>query len=95
MTEILWETMKVIAEQNLCLEINTSGLRKPVREIYPAEAILALAKEFHIPLTLGSDAHSPADVARDFDKAIPLVDRYGGGSITVFEQRNRREVSVH
>jgi len=95
MTEILRETMKVIAQHGLCLEINTSGLRKPVQEIYPDESILALAKEFRIPLTLGSDAHSPDDVGRDFDKAIELIDRYGDGSITVFEQRNRRRVSVH
>jgi len=95
MKEVLTETMKVIADANMCLEINTSGLRKPVKEIYPAESILALAKEFRIPLTLGSDAHSPDDVARDFDKAIALIDRYGGGRITVFDQRNRREVSVH
>lgn len=95
MTDVLRETMKVIAHHDMCLEINTSGLRKPIQEIYPAEPILALAQEFRIPLTLGSDAHSPGDVARDFDKAVALVDRYGKGCITVFEQRNRREVSVH
>jgi histidinol-phosphatase (PHP family) len=95
MAAILRETMKVIAENGLCIEINTSGLRKPVKELYPSEAILALAKEFTIPLTLGSDAHAPDDVARDFDKAVELVERYGGGKITVFDQRNRREVVVH
>ncbi|HLA69735.1 MAG TPA: histidinol-phosphatase HisJ [Bacteroidota bacterium] len=95
MTEVVRETMKIIAEHGVCIEINTSGLRKPVREIYPSESILAMAKEFGVPLTLGSDAHSPEDVAKDFDKAVALVERYGGGKITVFEQRNRREVSVH
>jgi len=95
LTDILRETMKVIADHHMCIEINTSGLRKPVKEIYPSEPILSFAKEFKIPLTLGSDAHSPEDVARDFDKAVALVDRYGGGKITVFEERNRREVSVH
>jgi len=95
MSDVLRETMKVIADHGLCIEINTSGLRKPVNEVYPSDAILALAREFRIPLTLGSDAHSPGDVARDFDKAISLVERFGGGKITVFEQRNRREVPVH
>lgn len=95
MTEILRETMKVIAENDLCVEINTSGLRKPVKEIYPSEDILALAKEFKIPLTLGSDAHSPEDVGRDFGQAVALVERYGAGKITIFDQRKRREVAVH
>lgn len=94
MREILRETMKVIARNNLCMEINTSGLRKPVKEIYPGEEILALAKEFRIPLTLGSDAHSPDDVGRDLEKGVALIERYGEGKIAVFNERNRQTVPV-
>ncbi len=94
MTEILRETLRVIAQHDLCIEINTSGLRKPVCEIYPDEPILAIAEEFGIPLTLGSDAHAPQDVARDFDKAAALIERYGGGHIAVFDQRKRTEVPL-
>ena len=92
--ELIRETLAVIQKEDLCIEINTSGLRKPVKEIYPAESILALAAEMNIPLTLGSDAHDPADVGRDFDAAASLVHQYGRGEIAVFTRRNRTMVSL-
>lgn len=64
------ETMKAIRSNDLCVEINTSGLRKPVKEMYPSEAILDIVHELGIPITLGSDAHAPEEVGRDFDKAL-------------------------
>jgi histidinol-phosphatase (PHP family) len=92
--DIVRETMRVIRDNGLCIEINTSGLRKPVREMYPSESILAVAHEAGVPLTLGSDAHAPGDVAADFDRAVGLIERYGNGRICVFERRQRREVKV-
>lgn len=93
-TDVLRDTMKAIKENDLVVEINTSGLRKPVREIYPSEKILEMIREMRIPLTLGSDSHKPEDVGRDFDRAVELVRKYGDGKITLFEKRQRREVTV-
>lgn len=92
--DIAWEAMKTIRDEGLCVEINTSGLRKPVKEVYPSGTILEIIRELGIPLTLGSDAHAPEDVGRDFDSAVGLVERYGGGKIAVFEGRQRRMVPV-
>jgi len=92
--DIIRETMKAIRSNDLCIEINTSGLRKPAKEMYPSEQILEIARELRIPLTLGSDAHAPEDVARDFDKAIQLIDYYGDGSIATFDRRDRAMVPV-
>ena len=94
MDEIVRETMKVVKACDIVVEINTSGLRKPVQEMYPSEEILKIAGELHIPLTLGSDAHMPEDVARDFDRAMPLIERYGRGMVSVFTKRQRSEVRV-
>ncbi len=92
--DVMRETMKVIKENDLCVEINTSGLRKPVKEMYPSESILNMIKELRIPLTLGSDAHSPGDVGKDFERAIAFIEEYGRGRIAVFEKRERRDVAV-
>lgn len=92
--DIMKETMKAIRDHDLCIEINTSGLRKPVKEVYPSETILAMAKELGIPLTLGSDAHHPEDVGKDFDAASHLVNVYGAGRIAVFTKRQRSMVSL-
>jgi len=45
-------------------------------------------------MTLGSDAHTPGDVGRDFDRAVSLLERYGNGRVSLFEKRQRSEVKV-
>lgn len=94
MDEIIRETMKVVKACDIVVEINTSGLRKPVAEMYPGEDILKIASELGIPLTLGSDAHMPEDVGRDFDRAKALIETYGRGRVSVFTRRQRSEVGI-
>ena len=94
MEEVLREVVKVVKSADIAVEINTSGLRKPVKEVYPSEQILRILAEYGIPLTLGSDAHTPADVGRDFDAARALVEKYGRGKISVFTKRQRSEMSI-
>lgn len=94
MEEVLRETFKIVKQSGMAVEINTSGLRKPVKEIYPSEQILNILSEYEIPLTIGSDAHVPSDVGRDFDLAKQLIERYGNGKISVFSNRVRSEVSI-
>jgi histidinol-phosphatase (PHP family) len=84
-----------IKENNLCIEINTSGLRKKVAEVYPAANILRLAGQYGIPLTTGSDAHKPQDVAADFDLAYAMIEKYGNGKVSLFAKRNRTEVAIN
>lgn len=92
--EVLRETLKIVQQSGMAVEINTSGLRKPVHEVYPSEHILQIISEFKIPLTVGSDAHTPTDVGRDFDIAKELVKKYGNGKISVYTKRERSEVSI-
>jgi len=94
MEEILREVFKVVKSADIAVEINTSGLRKPAKEVYPSEQILKILHEYRIPLTLGSDAHTPTDVGRDFDIAQQLVEKYGGGKISLFTKRQRTETRV-
>ena len=92
--EVLRETFKVVKKSGMSVEINTSGLRKPVKEIYPSEQILSILSELGVPLTLGSDAHTPADVGKDFSLAKQLVEKYANGKISLYTQRQRSEVRL-
>ncbi|MDE3056914.1 MAG: histidinol-phosphatase HisJ [Bacteroidota bacterium] len=94
MEEVLHESFKAVKAADMAVEINTAGLRKPVKEIYPSEQILQIIREYNIPLTLGSDAHTPGDVGRDFDLARQLVEKYGSGKISVFTNRERSEIRI-
>jgi len=78
----------------IAIEVSTGGLRKPCGEIYPAEAILREALAMGIPVTLGSDAHRPADVAAGFGKAGALLRGGGYKSHLLFERRERREAPL-
>lgn len=75
-----------IQKHHLTLDVNTSGLRK-AREIYPAPEILAQAFSLGIPITLGSDAHHPDEVAADFEATISRLKRIGYRACTGFVQR--------
>ncbi|HLP15158.1 MAG TPA: histidinol-phosphatase HisJ [Bacteroidota bacterium] len=94
MEEILRETLRAVKAADVVIEINTSGLRKPVAEVYPGENILAIARELEIPLTLGSDAHTPGDVGRDFETGRALIERYGRGMVSVFTKRQRSQKRI-
>lgn len=92
--ELLREVFKVVKAADMAVEINTAGLRKPVKEVYPSEQILKILREYRIPLALGSDAHVPSDVGRDFELARQLVQKYGNGKVSIFTNRQRTEVSL-
>jgi len=68
-------------------EINTAGLRKDVREMYPAKQFLELAHSAGVPLLINSDAHAPGEVGADFDKAIALAKEVGYVETMRFKKR--------
>jgi histidinol-phosphatase (PHP family) len=88
-SHMLEETAEAIAESNVCTEINTRGLRKPCREIYPSEQFLRILRKHDVPITFGSDAHAPEDVGRDFKKALKLAKRVGYTHTCTFDHRDR------
>jgi histidinol-phosphatase (PHP family) len=80
-----------IAQSGVAVEVSTAGLHKPVGELYPHPELLAACRELAIPVTMGSDAHEPCVVGRDFDRGHELLRSVGYDTITVFEQRNARQ----
>ena len=71
--EMVQPVLDRVAEAGMGMELNTSGLRKPVGEIYPSALIVSLARERDIPICFGSDAHNPQDVGKDFPVALKLA----------------------
>lgn len=64
--------LEAVKEKGMAVEINTSGI--PFRNMpFPASPILAIALKMNIPLTLGSDAHSPEEVGRHFDEVPDYI----------------------
>ncbi len=53
---------------DMVIELNTSGLRKQIGEIFPDPEMLPLIERIGLPVTLGSDAHEPQQVGYYFDQ---------------------------
>ncbi|WP_214826441.1 histidinol-phosphatase HisJ [Exiguobacterium algae] len=66
-TETQSKLLQAISNRGFGLDFNTAGLRKPDCGAAYIEEFVKEALSFHIPLTLGSDAHLAQDVGADFD----------------------------
>ena len=86
---LLDETVQAYKESGVAVEINTSGLRKPVKEIYPSPQLLRLLRHYDIPIVFGSDAHHPQEVGKDFAETKQQVKEFGFTELLVFERRER------
>ncbi len=81
------ETLDVIRQTGVCMEVNTSGYRKMQTDPFPSPRMIARAVELAIPLTFCSDAHHPDEVAYARDKVETLFVAKGLASIAHFERR--------
>jgi histidinol-phosphatase (PHP family) len=81
--------VEAIAESGVAVEVSTAGLRKPVGELYPARELAEMCVEAGAAFALSSDAHLPAQVGFEYDRAVEFLDAIGVGEICVFEQRRR------
>jgi histidinol-phosphatase (PHP family) len=86
----LYEKFLTAAKKNNCaIELNTAGLRKDCKEIYPSREILQLAFNKGVAITFGSDAHAPEEVGLNFAEAIQLARAVGYTECWRLVQRKR------
>ncbi len=85
---------ELAAEKGVAIELNTSGLRRKVNEIYPSFELLKSAAEAGMMITLGSDAHAPDEVGSGFDAAVEMARRAGYKTLVAFEEMRPFEVPL-
>ncbi len=86
----LYRTFLEAAKKHNCaIELNTAGLRKDCREIYPSREILQLAFQTGVSITFGSDAHAPEEVGMNFAEAVQLAHEVGYNECCRFVQRRK------
>ena len=95
MTNEIEKTARVFKETGMVIEINTSGLRKLVKEMYPSLECLKIYQSVGVSLTFGSDAHDPKHVGKDFDKGVALAKKAGYKKYVIFKKRKiERVISI-
>ncbi len=88
------DALKAIKQSGMTIEINAAGLRKPVAEPYPSEALLQEAFALEIPITFGSDAHAPDQVGYGYEEALTMAKRVGYTHAALFRRRERIMVKI-
>lgn len=83
------ETAAAFKKAGICMEINTAGLRAPAAEIYPSREFLHICCRHGVLVTLGSDAHRPADAGAGLPEAVALIKEAGYREVAVFKKRKR------
>src|ERR1051326_5127360 len=91
-TPLFTRFLQAAKQKGVALELNTAGLRKDCKEIYPSPPIVRLAAPMGIAITFASDAHAPGEVGMNFAEAIELARSAGYTHCCRFTQRRRAEV---
>ena len=93
--DALAEVVAAAHKQDMCLEINTrafnfEGYGTP--EVY--KRFLQLIADYNVPITLGSDAHQPREIGRNYPEALRTLAYYGIKEAAAFVQRQRHMVPL-
>ena len=93
-TPLFTRFLEAARGRGVAIELNTAGLRKDCREIYPSARILELAARLGVPITFGSDAHAPGEVGMNFPEAVESARAAGYTHCCRFTQRRREVVTL-
>lgn len=85
--------IKTIKTNNLVVELNVAGYRKPVGEPYPGREIMELLSEYDIPITFSSDAHQPEHVGYMKDTIYKYAREYGYKKCATFLKKECQMVN--
>ena len=81
-------TVEAIAAADVAVEVNTSGLRK-CDEPFPSDAFLRRLVEAGVPITFGSDAHTPDEVRYGWGEVAARLRALGVTRLATFRGRER------
>lgn len=86
--------IQALVDTGIAYEINTAGLRKACRSLYPAAEFVALAHQAGVPVLINSDAHDPLELGAGFEEAVTLVREAGYQELVRFEGGRRKSVPL-
>ena len=93
-THLFTRFLEAAKKKDVAMELNTAGLRKNCREIYPSPQIVHLAAQAGVPITFASDAHAIDEVGMNFAEAVALARGAGYTHCCRFTRRQRQIVKI-
>jgi len=93
--DLVNETVELIKQKNLIVEINTRGLYKKRSDtFFPDGYALRQVKENNIPVLISSDAHHPSEIAMLFAAARRRLTEFGFKQVMYFTNGQWSGVSL-
>ena len=93
-TPLFTKFLEAARRKGVAMELNTAGLRKDCKEIYPSPQIVQMAEKLGVPITFGSDAHAPGEVGMNFVEAVALAKSAGYKHYCRFTGRRREDTRL-
>ncbi|WP_226793568.1 histidinol-phosphatase [Bacillus sp. B1-b2] len=93
-TPIIDETLKVISDTGVAIEVNTSGKTKDVGGWYPSHEILERALFYGVDISYGSDAHLPERVGDDYLLVQKALKDIGFKEMVFFVEKKKQIVRL-
>jgi histidinol-phosphatase (PHP family) len=88
------ETLKVIGEQGIAIEINTSGKTKDVGGWYPSDDMLERALFYRVEVSFGSDSHVPERIGDDWDLVSTRLKEIGFKQWVYYKNQQKQIVPL-
>ncbi|MDE7246867.1 MAG: histidinol-phosphatase HisJ family protein [Lachnospiraceae bacterium] len=86
--EIFDKILSKLIDMEKGIEVNTGGLAKGLRDLHPCAGILKRYRELGGEIvTTGSDAHTPGQITRAFDRAAEILKECGFRYYATYEKR--------
>lgn len=85
---------QAIAEEDIALEINTSGKTKESGGWYPSDDLLERALHFGCDVTFGSDAHEPGRVGDEWEQVARRLKEIGFERWVFYRQKKKQIVPL-
>ena len=86
--DVLDRILTTLLEMEKGIEINTGAIGYHLKDLNPCTDIIKRYRELGGEIiTIGSDAHTPENIARGFDRAAEVLSACGFKYYTTFENR--------
>ena len=93
--KLVLETLDLIREKGLVMEINTRGIyKKRYNGFYPSPWLMEEACKMHIPAIISADAHHFSEITLEFAAAEEALKKAGYRSVVNFKDGRWVEVAI-
>ena len=94
--DVIDEILRVLIAKGKGIELNTAGFKYGLDHAHPVTPVLKRYKELGGEIiTLGSDGHTPEQIAWDFEKVPEILKEAGFEYFTVFHKRKPEFVKIN